>query len=100
MSDEAVKKIIALANSYSVGHDLHDEDNRKKLTLIIIQQTLEMAVGGIMKMKEEVRAMKPEPITTYDMDIYGGMIPLGKVPEHLRPTIDLLTTPDNGKEID
>ena len=44
--------------------------------------------------------MKPEPITTYDMDIYGGMTPLGKVPEHLRPTIDLLTTPDNGKEID
>lgn len=78
MSNEflpSMQKIITLANSYAVGHFLYEGDNLKKLTLLIIQETLNVVDGQVMIMRMDVRKLKPENVT-YDMDIYKGQVPL------------------------
>jgi hypothetical protein len=74
----SLQKIITLANNYSVTHDLHDADNLRKLTLIIIQETLNVVDSEVMVMRMGVRKLKPDNAVTHDMDIYKDQIPIKK----------------------
>jgi hypothetical protein len=58
--NDDIKKIIAMANSFSSKYDLHDTDNVNRLSLMVIKETLKIVVGKIVFIQDEIQASNKE----------------------------------------
>jgi hypothetical protein len=54
LSDD-IKKILAIANSFSSKYDLHDTDNVNRLSIMVIKETLKMVGGKIVFYQDEIK---------------------------------------------
>jgi hypothetical protein len=58
--NDDIKKIIAMANSFSSKYDLHDTDNVNRLSLMVIKETLKIVGGKIVFIQDEIQASNKE----------------------------------------